>query len=290
MKSMTGYGSSEIQAENYKFSIEAKSINHRYKDVSIKLPAELAVLEEKIRKLIQNGFSRGKFDILVRLDKFEANKSVSFNMEAASEYVRLSGQIAAAYPGVANDLSVSALFMIPDVMAKPEVFAGPEQAWEVLEGAVVEAIGKLEASRAQEGMGIKAVLKHNMSRIRNMLLKLEQITANLPADHMAKLKERLEEAIAGITEDTRLVSEMLIYADKISVAEELARLKLHLDYFEMELESTEPIGRKLDFLIQEINREANTVASKSNSFDASVYVAEIKSELEKAREQSQNVE
>jgi len=282
----------EQMTKSFSVGVEVKTVNHRYRDFNIKLPRRFSALEGKVRRLASEYISRGHIEITVRARSLDAaGESVALNVPIARGYVEALREIAEMGEGLFGKADPAQLLLLPDVVASEEGQADYDALWEEeLRDVFAAAFEKLEASRAGEGAALKEDLLAKLVNIRSVTSKVAEIAPTLPASYMENLRRRIAELDSHMVDEGLLVTEMMLYADKCSIDEELTRLRAHFDNFEREVNSDGPVGRKLDFLLQEINREANTVASKAGHFNVSVYAAEIKNELEKLREQIQNIE
>ncbi|MCL1802985.1 MAG: YicC family protein [Eubacteriaceae bacterium] len=290
MKSMTGFARIEKSNENYSVALEIKSVNHRYRDLFFRIPVRYSAIENLMRASASAAIARGHVEMTLRvIEKTAGSGEIYFNKALAESYIAAMQELSEISPSIASDLSADAIIALPGV-AEVEIGAADiDDLWLILSEAMDEALEILNKGRDLEGSALKSDLEAKLGNIKAITEKIEKESESLPGLYAANLKKRLE-ALGTTIDDSRLLAELAIYADKSSIDEEITRLKLHYDHFYTEMQSSEPVGRKLDFLMQEINREANTVASKSSSFPISISAAEIKSELEKMREQIQNIE
>ena len=291
MKSMTGFGMAEYVDEQTEISVEIKTINHRYKDFNIRISRKYIVLEDLIRKYVSEIINRGRIEIGVKIKTYQdETTSLQYNTEIAERYKDLLDQIHEHFPDINDDRSISSIARFPDVIYTEDQAVDIDQLWVKLKNVFDNALSMLDESRTQEGESLKDDFIVRCELVEKYCGEIEKISEEIPKKYYEQLCKNIESYTDGLIDEQRLCTEMAIYADKCNITEELVRLKSHLANFKTIIESTEPVGRKLDFLFQEINREANTIASKTNSFDVSTIVVEIKSELEKMREQIQNIE
>lgn len=291
MKSMTGYGRAKLEKNNRIYKIEIKSINHKYSDISIKMPKALAYLEENIKKQIASNITRGKIDIFVSFENYsKAGKEITINEELAKEYIEKFKKLA-----IENDLSsnilVTEITKLPDVVILKETEEDEEIIKNELEDCMKEAITNFIEMREKEGKTIKEDLKSRIDKVETLVNRISEYSTRLIEDYIVKLDQRIKEILkTDVVDQSRLAMEVVIYADKCSVEEEITRLKSHIEQFNNFLETNTPIGKKMDFLLQEMNRETNTIGSKSGSLEITNLVIGIKTELEDIREQIQNIE
>lgn len=291
MKSMTGFGTAEYSDKNMQVCVEIKTVNHRYRDFNIRLPRKYSPLEDTLRKHISETVSRGRIEFSIRVKSFAGETPpLKYSPEAANQYMDIIKRIKSDFPDAVSDISVLDITQFPDVIAAEEEALDINDVWEKLKPTVDKALDMLDYSRSGEGESLKRDFCNRLSTLKSLTANIESLAPELPKIYAEQLEKHLSAIKDAAVDEQRLYAEMAIYADKVNITEELVRIKLHYDNFAKELEKNIPIGRKLEFLLQEINREANTIASKSNSFDISVYAVEIKSELEKIREQLQNIE
>ena len=293
IKSMTGYGTSTIQSESGRsYTIEVKSVNHRYCDVHVKLPGKLSFLEHEIKKDIKNRFQRGRFDLYLSVDEFGApTKHVKFDKALAAQYLAMLRDLD-DHLKLETNLNILTLIKMPEVMKVEAAELDQDAARGEVNQALRQALEHLEQMRVHEGKVLETDMFSNLERIRAYVQEIEQHAASTPAQHKAALEARVKQLAENVVEidEERLMQEIILFVDKIDISEEVTRLNGHIDHFLHVSDSQEPVGRKLDFLIQEMNREINTMGSKSNNPDISRQVVEVKAILEKIREQVQNVE
>ena len=291
IKSMTGFGRCEVQEEDRKISVEMKSVNHRYLDVNIKMPKKLNFFEAAIRNELKNYIQRGKVDIFITWEDYtESNACVKYNKELAAEYMVYLRQMAEDFD-LDNDVRVSCLSRYPEVLTMEEQTIDEEKLWKLLEKGIKGAAENFVETRIKEGENLKNDL---LEKLEGMLTHVEFITERSPiiiAEYRKKLEEKVKELLQDTkVDENRLLMEVTIYADRVCVDEELVRLRSHIEATRDALISGGGIGRKLDFIAQEMNREANTILSKSSDLEISNRAIELKTEIEKVREQIQNIE
>ena len=291
MKSMTGFGRAKLEKSNRIYTIEIKSVNHKYNDISIKMPRSFSYLEDKIKKEISSNIARGKIDVYISFENYsEEGKQIIINKELVNEYMK-QFKLLAEQNNLRLDLPVTEITKLPDVLTLKET----EEAEDVIEGELLEclkeAINNFTNMREQEGNKIKEDLTIRIARVEKEVEKISEYSTRLVEEYVVKLEQRIKELLKNnVVDEARLAMEVVIYADKCSVEEELTRLRSHIIQFKNMLEETKPIGKKIDFLIQEMNRETNTTGSKSGSLEITNTVINIKTELEDIREQVQNIE
>ena len=291
IRSMTGFGRCETAKGERKITVEMKSVNHRYLDVSIKMPKKLNFFEAAIRSELKNYIERGKVDIFITYeDLTESNVCVRYNKELAAEYMRYLMQMAEDF-SLDNDIRVSTLSRYPEVFSMEEQTVDEEELWQLLAEAIDGAAEKFVETRIKEGENLKSDL---IGKLDGMLTHVDYITERSPqiiSEYRQKLEEKVKELIDDVkVDESRLLMEVTIFADKVCVDEELVRLRSHIETTKENLVQGGSIGRKLDFIAQEMNREANTILSKANDLEISNRAIELKTEIEKVREQIQNIE
>ncbi len=291
IKSMTGFGRCEVQEAERKITVEMKSVNHRYLDVNIKMPKKLYFFEAAIRSELKNYIQRGKVDLFITYEDFtETNVCVKYNKELAAEYMTYLNQMAEDF-SLDNDVRVSTLSRYPEILTMEEQTIDEEKLWQLLDKAIKGASEGFVETRIKEGEHLRDDL---LLKLDGMLVHVDFITERSP-QIIAEYKQKLEDKVKELLEDTkvdenRLLMEVTIFADRVCVDEELVRLRSHIETTRETLLQGGSIGRKLDFIAQEMNREANTILSKSNDLEISNRAIELKTEIEKVREQIQNIE
>ncbi|HJC80747.1 YicC/YloC family endoribonuclease [[Ruminococcus] torques] len=291
IKSMTGFGRCEIQKESRKFTVELKSVNHRYLDVNIRMPKKLNFFETAIRTLLKSYANRGKIDIFITYEDIsQAQVSVKYNAALAAEYLKYLRQMEEEF-GLENDVRVSTLSRYPEVFTMEEQSEDEEELWNGLKEALEGAFGQFVETRKAEGENLKKDILSKLDSLEKEIVFVEERSPQIVAEYRAKLEDKMKELLADTQiEDSRIAAEVILFADKICTDEEVVRLKSHIQHMRNTLEEKEGIGRKLDFIAQEMNREANTILSKANDLEVSNHAITLKTEIEKIREQIQNIE
>lgn len=291
VKSMTGYGRSVKTVNEREFTVEIRSVNNRYLDCSVKLPRVLSFAEEAIKQAVKTTISRGKVDVFITQRSENAGDvKVTLNSAMAAEYVAAMRQMAQEL-NIREDISVALISRMPDVFTVDKPQVDEEQLLADLMGVMNAALASFDAMRSKEGEALKNDLTSRGSTIRELVSQVEAGSAQTVIDYRTRLYHKLQEVLANTSiDESRILTEAAIFADKVAVDEETVRLKSHLEQMDAMLASGGPIGRKLDFLLQEMNREANTIGSKCTDLRLARVVVDIKAELEKIREQTQNIE
>ena len=291
IRSMTGFGHGEVSNDkNQKVTVEMKSVNHRYCDISLKLPKKLAMFEANIRNIMKEYASRGKIDIYVSYeDLSETAVSLHYNQAMAEEYMQVFKKMQEDF-NIETKITAEALAKYPEVVTIEEVQQDEEVWWELLEAALRQAAEKFVETRTIEGANLKRDLLGKLDQMAADVAFIEERSPQIIAEYRSKLEEKVKEFLEDSTiEENRIAAEVTLYADKIAVDEEIVRLQSHISSMTDVLESDESIGRKLDFMAQEMNREANTILSKSSDVDLADHAIELKTNVEKVREQIQNI-
>ena len=291
IRSMTGYGRSEMLSDSCRIAVEIKSVNNRYLDIGIKMPRQLNQLEAQIRAELKKYMLRGKVDVYISYeDLTESNMTVKYNDRIAKEYWKYFRQMADEF-GIDNDIRVSSLARFPDVLVMEEEPADPEGIWENLEKVVHEAAQKFDESRIREGEFLCANMLQKLDEMLGHVSFIEEKAPELVERFRTALRDKVSELLEAFNiDEARITQEVTIHADKICVDEELVRLRSHIEATREELKRGGSIGRKLDFIAQEMNRESNTILSKSDDREVSDHAIELKTSVEKIREQVQNIE
>lgn len=292
IRSMTGFGHGEVSNDkNQKVTVEMKSVNHRYCDISLKLPKKLAMFEANIRNIMKEYASRGKIDIYVSYeDLSETAVSLHYNQAMAEEYMQVFKKMQEDF-NIETKITAEALAKYPEVVTIEEVQQDEEVWWELLEAALRQAAEKFVETRTIEGANLKRDLLGKLDQMAADVAFIEERSPQIIAEYRSKLEEKVKEFLEDSTiEENKIAAEVTLYADKIAVDEEIVRLQSHISSMTDVLESDESIGRKLDFMAQEMNREANTILSKSSDVDLADHAIELKTNVEKVREQIQNIE
>lgn len=291
IKSMTGFGRSESITKERKIVIEMKSVNHRYCDLNIKMPKKFNFFEAAIRSHLKQYIGRGKVDIFITYEDYtESNVCVKYNAELAAEYVKYLKQISDEFD-MHSDLSPVALSRFPEVFTLEEQSIDEDELWKELVTCLDEAATQFVESRTKEGETLKADLIQKLDGMLEMVDYIESVSPSLVESYRKRLEDKVKELLDGMAMDeSRIATEVTIYADKICVDEETVRLRSHIENTKAILLEGGNVGRKLDFIAQEMNREANTILSKADSLDVSNKAIDLKTEIEKVREQIQNIE
>ena len=290
IKSMTGFGRSEIERGNRKITVEIKSVNHRFLENSIKMPKKLNIFEARIRDTIKKYASRGKIDVFITYeDNSESNVSLKFNESIAREYMNIFRQMEERF-NIRNDITVGALSRYPEVITMEESQEDEEELWNFINEAIEEACKGLVDTRIIEGENLKNDLLLKLDHMEELVSYIETKNPQIIEDYKKKLEAKMEEILSDADIDNRIASEVIIYADKVCVDEETVRLRSHIEHARKCLNEDGGIGRKMDFIAQEMNREANTTLSKANNIEISNAAIDLKTEIEKIREQIQNIE
>ncbi len=291
VSSMTGYGRGEAEGEGKQLTVELKAVNHRFLETVIRLPRQYSPLEERIKRLIQEQVSRGRIEVYLNFKETGEIK----------RFIKVDKDIAVAYDKALEDLAktlrasyssdVYRLISLPEVVSVEEREEDLDALWGVCSRALEQALAAFVKMRKQEGERLREDLIHRLDRIAQCIKEIEVRQPLVVQDYQEKLRQRISELLHEVPlDENRLANEAAVFADRISITEELVRLASHLAQFKASLNLPEPVGRKLDFLTQELNREINTVGSKANDFEIGRTVVEVKSEIEKIREQVQNLE
>ena len=291
IKSMTGFGRCEFEESNRKITVEMKSVNHRYLDVNIKMPKKLSFFESSIRNELKNYVQRGKIDIFISYEDFsENNVCIKYNKDLAAEYLKYLRDMSEEF-GLDDDIRVSTLSRYPEVFSMEEQMVDEEEIWKVLSKAIDGAAENFVETRIKEGKNLAEDLIAKLDNMLEHVAFIEERSPQLMDEYRKKLEDRVKELLGDANVDeSRLLTEVIIFADKVCVDEEIVRLKSHIETTKQTLIDGGSIGRKLDFIAQEMNREANTILSKANDLDISNRGIELKTEIEKVREQIQNIE
>lgn len=291
IKSMTGFGRCEIAENNRKFTVEMKSVNHRYLDVNIKMPKKLNYFESAIRAELKNYISRGKIDLFITYEDYtENNASIRYNRELAAEYMKYLRQMQEDF-GLDDDIRVSTLSRYPEVFSMEEQNIDEEELWKELQKAIQGAAEGFVQTRIVEGEHLKEDLIEKLDGMLKLVDFISERSPQIVQEYRQKLEDKVRDLLGDVqVDETRLLTEVTIFADKVCVDEELVRLRSHIETTRKTLQEGGSIGRKLDFIAQEMNREANTTLSKSNDLEISNCAIELKTEIEKVREQIQNIE
>ena len=290
---MTGYGTATVQTESGRsYTIEVKAVNHRYCDVHVKLPGKLLFLEHEIKKIVKNRFQRGRFDLYLSLDEFGGEtKQIRFDKDLAAEYLKKFQELG-AYLEIEVQIDLLSLTRMPEVLKVEPAELDQEEAKDVVEQVLHDALEHLEQMRIHEGRVLEKEVIAYLEQIRMIVSEISRNAEATPVHYKAALEERIKRLTENVIEidEERLSQEIVLFTERIDISEEVSRMNGHIEHFRYLLTAQDAVGRKLDFMIQEMNREINTIGSKSNNADISKYVVDVKAILEKIREQIQNIE
>lgn len=292
IRSMTSFGrSSSEEGKKRFFTVEMKSVNSRYLDANIRMPKSLISLEEEIRKMINNSLSRGKVDVFVNLKTYnEGNGVPKVDINLAEGYLQCLKEIEEKL-GVKNDISVMQIARLPEVITVVEEEDKIEEIWQEIRPLIEESLNMMISMREAEGNKLKEDILSKITTVEELVSKVEEFADDIPKVFKVKLEERLKELLGNVDiDENRVAMEVCMFADKSTVDEEIIRLRSHINQVRETLKLNEPVGRKLDFIVQEMNRETNTIGSKSSDIKMTNIVIDIKNILEKIREQVQNIE
>lgn len=292
IRSMTSFGrSSSEEGQKRVFTVEMKSVNSRYLDVNIRMPKTLISLEEEIRKMISNSLNRGKVDVFINLKNYNDGSGIpKVDINLAQGYLECLKEIEAKL-GVKNDVSVMQIARFPEVITVVEEEDKIEEVWQELKPLINDSLDMMIGMREVEGNKLKEDILFKISAIEELVSKVEEFADTIPKAFKVKLDERVKELLGNVDiDESRIAMEVCMLADKATVDEEIIRLRSHINQVRETLNLKEPVGRKLDFIVQEMNRETNTIGSKSSDIQMTNIVIDIKNILEKIREQVQNIE
>ena len=291
IKSMTGFGRCEFTDEKRKFTVELKSVNHRYLDVNIKMPKKLNFFESSIRALLKEYIERGKVDVYITYEDYtEDNYALKYNSALAAQYLDYLNRMAEEF-SLENDIRVSNLSRYPDVLVMEEQDVDEKELWDGLERALRGACEQFVASRIKEGESLKVDLIDKLDHMISYVDFIEKRSPQIMEEYRKRREDKIKEILGDRQmDDGRIATEVTIYADKVCVDEETVRLRSHINTTKDTLLEGGSIGRKLDFIAQEMNREANTILSKANNIEISDTGINLKTSIEKVREQIQNIE
>ncbi|NLN87883.1 MAG: YicC family protein [Syntrophomonadaceae bacterium] len=290
VKSMTGFGRSQVQENGYNINCELKTVNHRYFDIHTRMPRRYLFLEDKIKGELKKSLHRGRIEINVNIEETgDTARNIKVDKDLAIAYYD-------SLKDLANNLDISSEFRVIDLFRLPDVFSladeetDPEIIWTILKKALEEAVRSLVEMRSKEGANLARDIAARNAYILTEVDRLEQRSPQVAREYQERLFKRIAELTNNNADESRIIQEVALFANKARITEELVRLKSHIGHLDELLESRQSVGRKLDFLVQEMFREINTVASKANDIEMSQIVVDVKAELEKIREQVQNIE
>lgn len=291
IKSMTGFGRGKYENEGRTYNVEIKAVNHKYSDISIKLPRFLNCLEDGIRKKISANVSRGKIDVFITFENYSSiGTEIRLNKELANTYIKELTELANE-TGIQNNINVMEIAKFPDVL-KIDEESQEELIGKELNFAIDDALNKFIQMREIEGTKLIEDIEKRINLIENKVEEISKYSSTLVQEYIVKLESRVKELLkTDVVDENRIAQEIVIYSDKCSIEEELTRLRSHISQFKKLIkENNSPIGKKFDFLVQEMNRETNTIGSKANCLEITNRVIDIKTEIENIREQIQNIE
>lgn len=292
IKSMTGFGRGEYISDTYSLKVEMKSVNHRYGDINIKMPRYCMALEEDLRRMIKASFHRGKLDVYINIDHFQGEaRDILIDMDLARDYKNKLDNLK-DFLDLDEGPSLRDIISLPEIISLEKKDIEEDDLWISLKEGVSIAIDDLDKMRLREGSILQADILKRLELIEKEVFKIEDLSLGVGKAHLEKLRKRLEEMGIDreLIDEDRLLVEFALLVDRANIDEEITRLKSHIFQFREALSQSDPVGRKLDFLIQEMNREVNTIGSKANDGNISSLVVVVKAELEKIREQVQNIE
>ena len=290
IRSMTGFGRGNYENEGREYLVEVKSVNHKYCDISFRMPKSFNGIENRLRKEIEKYVSRGKLDVFIDFQNFsDKGNNIKFNKELAKSYIKNLKELGEE-TGINSEISVVDISKMPDIFKK-EDNTDEDLIFNELKAALNQALERLISMKELEGEKLIIDLESRIKEVSQKINQISEFSAGLVDEYIVKLKSRVKELMDTETlDENRLLQEIVIFSDKSSIEEELTRLKSHVEQFEKLVKESSPIGKKFDFLIQEMNREINTIGSKANSLQITNLVIEVKTELENIREQIQNIE
>lgn len=292
IKSMTGYGRGDSIKDSYRIKVEIKAVNHRYNEISVRMPRHISYLEESLKKLVKEKVSRGKVDVYINLEYIkESAIEVKVDIPLAKSYKKELENLIEVL-NLEDTVKLNNLLNISEIVKTERKELDEDLIWDCINEAMTIALENMVLMREKEGVELKTDMISKLENIETSIFNIVERSPSVVIEYKEKLKERIQDLLdnnISLDED-KISSEVAFFADKSSIDEEIVRLKSHIKQFYNILGESDPIGRKLDFLIQELNREINTIGSKANDVIISKYVVELKSELEKVREQIQNIE
>jgi len=288
---MTGYGRNECIVNGKKITCEIKSVNHRYSDYNIKVPRYYGFMEDRVRNFVSQYISRGKVDVYVAIESYdESDREIKLNIELAKSYIAALTELKETF-GLRDDISVTSVARYNDIFKSEKIEEDEEELWANVKDVMFPMIEQFIAMREREGERIEKDLCKRVEYMKTLSAKIDERSPQTVSEYRERLYSKIKEVLEDrAIDEARVLTEVAIFADKVAVNEEIVRLESHFKEFYEIISKNEPAGRKLDFLIQEINREVNTTGSKCNDIDISKLVVELKGEIEKLREQIQNIE
>lgn len=292
MRSMTGFGRAAFRDETVDITVAIKTVNHRYKDFYIRMPHTLDALEHRVRKLLSSFITRGHADVTIHFEKLDASdQEVLVNRELARDYIAALNTLKDLDPMLSDEISLDLVAKFSDVITVSQTADDEDATWQVLAPVIETACQNLLASRDKDGQAMQQDMLKRCDIIAKITEDIKTRAPHMLTDYRAHLRETVESYLSEVPfDEERLLTEVAVMGDKLDITEEITRLTSHIARFKKNCESTEPIGRKLDFLVQEMNREVNTIGSKSTDLQIANDVVDLKTEIEKIREQIQNIE
>ena len=291
IKSMTGYGGAKAEVDGAEISVELKSVNNRFLDTSIRLPRNLLFAEESVKSAVSRHISRGKVDVFVNIKNAGADDTeVAMNEPLIKAYLEVFRTMREKY-GLADDVTIMGMSRLPDVLSVERRELDRDEATQAVLSVLEEALTEFDAMRLREGAKLRDDVQNRIAEIERLTTIVEENAPKIVSEYRLRLEQKMREVLENSNiDESRLITEAAIFADKVAVDEETVRLRSHLSQLTAMISGESPVGRKIDFLVQELNREANTIGSKCQSADIAHVVVDLKSEIEKIREQIQNVE
>lgn len=288
---MTGYGLASCQFDDYRITAELKTVNNRYLDTNVRVYKQYSFVEELVREIVPKKISRGKLDVAILFDNIKKDdRVVTLNEEVARGYFDALKNMSEIF-GIENDITASKLSVFPDVFTVEKKEQDKEKINEDVKKVLIDALSDLADARAREGERLKNFFDESIEKMADLVRSIETRSPETITEFAERIKQRVEDFTNGVTlDESRLLAEVCLYTDKINITEEITRFRSHLNEIKNLIMSDVPVGRKLDFTVQELNREANTMGSKCNDYEISRLVVDLKSEIEKVREQVQNIE
>jgi len=290
LKSMTGFGRAEKAVDQFNIKVNLKSVNHRYLDLAVRVPKYYYFVEDKIRQVASKYISRGKIEVFVSVERIEgSDKSITLDKEVAGSYI--NALKAMSEFGLEDDVKISTLAQYHDIFKIETDEADEEYITGLITGVFEEAAEDFVKTRETEGKNMEADICTHLDNLEKNLRAVEERYPEIVAEYRARLEKKINEVLADVNiEETRIITEAAIFAERTDIGEETVRLQSHINEFRKAVKTSQPIGKKLDFMIQEMNRETNTMGSKANDVEISKIIVDMKSEIEKIREQIQNIE
>lgn len=288
---MTGYGLASCQFDDYRITAELKTVNNRYLDTNVRVYKQYSFVEELVREIVPKKISRGKLDVAILFDNIKKDdRVVTLNEEVARGYFDALKNMSEIF-GIENDITASKLSVFPDVFTVEKKEQDKEKINADVKKVLIDALSDLADARAREGERLKKFFDESIEKMADLVRRIEARSPETITEFAERIKQRVEDFTNGVTlDESRLLAEVCLYTDKINITEEITRFRSHLNEIKNLIMSDVPVGRKLDFTVQELNREANTMGSKCNDYEISRLVVDLKSEIEKVREQVQNIE